>query len=187
MQLGDGWYPLPLDRDPGAFADEVAMVLREEAPALVGHELDAASAEALAAEFRTMTEHAQRTSAYAAALYRPVFDAPMLALAEVHLLIPTRGSSLHEWVVAQYAADDSAPLRRDIAETDLPVGPSVRVHELSGRRPGEPEAPIVESVSHVLFAPGGEVALRATTSWTTPDDGELVALADELAATISFS
>lgn len=186
LDLGDDWYPLPLDRDPLSFADEVTEVLVEEAPLILGRQLDRERAEQIALEFRAMTEHAQQTGAFGAALYRPDYDGATTAVTVQHVFALDDGVGLQQWVEEQLALDPVAPRHREVSATELAGGPAVRVHELSGRPSGDAEAALVESVVYLLSAPGGEVVVRQAFSWTDTDDGSLVGLADRIAATIRF-
>lgn len=184
VDLGPDWYPLPLDEDPQAFAAHVTEVLIEEAPTLAGHDLPRERAEAVAEEFAAMTALAQETSAYAAALYRPVYDGPTVAMTQTHVFDRVAGDLL-AWVEDELAADPEQPASRVVAACTLPAGPAVRVHEVSGPARDLDDAPVVESIAHYLRVPGGDV-LRLTTSWTTVASPDLVALADRVAASLTF-
>jgi hypothetical protein len=185
VDLCDDWYPLPLDRDATEFASYVVEVIVDEAPAVMGHALPVERAEAIAAEFAAMTALAQETSAYAAALYRPVYDGPTVAMTQTHVFDGGTGD-LRSWVEELLAADPSErPASREVTERALTAGTAIRVHEVSGPSADLDEAPVVESVAHYVRVPGGEL-VRMTTSWTTIASPDLVALADDVAASLSF-
>lgn len=185
VDLGDDWYPLPLDRDPAEFASYVVDVLVEEAPAVVGHALPRERAEAIAAEFEAMTALAQETSAYGAALYRPVYDGPTVAMTQSHVFDGGTGD-LRTWVEEQLdGAPGERPASRTVEERALAAGDAVRVHEVSGPSAELDEAPVVEAVSHYVRVPGGEL-VRLTTSWTTLASPDLVELADDVAGSLRF-
>lgn len=181
--LGDGWYPIPLDVDPEEFGAYVLATFVEEAPELTGQELHPERAEALAAEFVAMTEHAQRTNAYACALYRPDFTGPTVAMAESHVLEPEGRTALLERVHEEYAALGGEVT---VTETELPIGAAVRVHHVTGPGGVNAEAAVVESVVFFFEAPGHDI-VRHGLSWTATGFGaDLEDLADRIAQGLAF-
>ncbi len=183
LDLGENWSPLPLDQDPVDFGAYVTEVLIEEAPAVLGHAMSREVAEAVASEFTVMTAHAQRTGAYAASLYRPLFDGPTVAMLESHVHPPVHDRELLEWIETEY---DDLGRNYELQNVRLPIGEAVRLWQVSGRPEDQAEAVVVEAVVHFFEAPGGEI-VRLGLSWTAPAfSGELQQLADRIAGDIAF-
>jgi hypothetical protein len=183
LDLGPHWYPLPLDQDPQDYARFVTEVLAEDSPAELGRQVPREVAEAVAAEMGEMAAAAQRTGAWAASVYRPVYDGSVLAMLTAHVHPPLE-EDLRNWVEREYAGADA---RCTLTEVDLPTGPALRAHLLSGPV-DEPNADqvVVETVAHFLTAPDAQV-VQLSLSWTELVRGEeLGELADGIARDLAF-
>lgn len=176
VELGEHWFGLPLDEDPREYADHVRRVLLEDGEADLGHPVPAERAEAVAEEFAAFGARVQESGAFGASLYRPVLDGPTVALLETHLIPERMRRGWEARVAEQYGSDPSARVSEVSTRN---VGAAVRVHEKTGPSPDGEDAIVVEMVSHFFLSPTAEL-IRMTMSWTVPDDGELVALADEV-------
>jgi hypothetical protein len=181
--LGDDFYPLPLERDADEFGAEVVEILRAGVPEELGRPITRERAEVLASEFVTMLRQVQQSEASMASLYRPALDAPMLALLSTHIHPGDPEQSLEEW-----ARRACVPVtgRADVARVRLAVGDAVRVHVTSDLAPAG-ESAVVESVSHVFEAVSGQV-VHHRLSWTDPsaDSEELVRMADRVAQQLAY-
>jgi hypothetical protein len=183
LDLGENWYPLPLDEDPDEFGARVIEILIEDAPAVTGQELSGEVAEAVAAEFTAMTAHAQRTGAFAASLYRPLYDGPTVAVLESHVNAGSPGTPLRAWVESEHP---DLGRNHEFTDVRLPIGDAVRLWQVSGRPDDQAEAVMVESVAYFFEAPGDDV-IRLGLSWTAPElSGDLQVLADRIARDIAF-
>jgi hypothetical protein len=183
LDLGSDWYPVPLDIDPDAFGATVVEALIEDAPAVAGRPVSREIAEAVASEFVVLTRNAQQTGAFATSLFRPVYDAPTVAVLEAHVNERTGDLPLAAWVEMEHR---EPVLNRQVTEVQLPVGPAVRLWEVGAGPRSEPEAVVVETVAHYLDAPGGDV-IRLALSWTSPGlSAELRRTADQIAHDLAF-
>ena len=182
--LGDDFYPLPLERDAEQFGAEVVEILLQAVPEELGRPLTRARAEELASEFVTMLQHVQHSGASMASLYRPALDAPMVALLTTHIHPGDAGSSLEEWVRRECGFGDQAGT--DVEAVRLPVGDAFRVHAVRAT-PGAPGDGAAESVSHVFEAISGQV-VHHRMSWNDgAADGETLGqLADWVAQQLAY-
>lgn len=180
--LGDDFYPLPLERDAEEFGAEVVEILLEAVPEELDRPISREHAEALAAEFVTMLQHAQRSEASMASLYRPAIDAPMLALLSTHIYPGDPDLSLEEWVRRECVPDGG---RAEIEAVQLPIGDAFRVHTFSGPSSTAGEVAVVEAVSYAFEAIGGQV-VHHQMSWTDADGETLGRLADWVAQQLAY-
>lgn len=180
--LGDDFYPLPLERDAEEFGAEVVEILLEAVPEELDRTITREHAEALSAEFVTMLQHAQRSEASMASLYRPAIDAPMLALLSTHIYPGDPGVGLEEWVRRECVP---AGGRAEVEAVPLPIGDAFRVHTFSGPSATSGEVAVVEAVSYVFEAIGGQV-VHHQMSWTDADGETLGRLADWVARQLAY-
>ncbi|GAB3263297.1 hypothetical protein GCM10027425_27680 [Alteromonas gracilis] len=171
-----GWWVLPLDVAPGKAAASVRDVMLREVPKATGRPLSRRKAEEIAGEFQMMIAHARRTDARSARVLRPRPDGPIVALLTDHVH-DAEGLDLQAFV-EKHVGGASAGRRLETVE--LPAGTAVRVDE----RRQSPDM-TMQSISHHLVLEEGRV-LRQTLSWTIAQDGWLVRLADEVAASITI-
>ncbi|MET0930908.1 MAG: hypothetical protein ABWX74_15415 [Aeromicrobium sp.] len=183
LDLGDHWYPLPLDRDPAEFGAHVAEALVADAEAVNGAPMTPEVAEAIAEEFTVLTGNAQRTGAFATSLYRPLYDAPSVAVLEAHVNAGDPGTPIRTWVER---AHGDLGVNHELSNVVLPVGGAVRLWQLSGDSAPGGDAVLVETVAHFFEAPGGDI-VRLALSWTAPAfSQELRELADSIAQDVAF-
>lgn len=157
-----GWLDLPLDRDPQAWAAEIAAGLRPD-----GAAEDAwLSREVLTSQLLLLAEQVQRTRPAAAFAHLPQEAGPDLVV-EVLLLDLHDGTDLEdvvEEVVMPAEQQVDAAQREDLAS---PAGTAVRVRQ---RWQAGPERVVLDTTSYLWPVPDQRAALLMTST-----TGDLVA------------
>lgn len=182
--LGDDFYPLPLERDAEEFGAEVVEILLEGVPEELGRPITRARAETLASEFVTTLQQVQRSEASMASLYRPALDAPMRALLTTHIHPGEAELSLEDWARRECIP---ATGRAEVERVQLPVGDAIRVHTVPGPPEASGGAHEVGAVSHVFEAVSGQV-VHHRMSWSVAgaDGVALEQLADRVAQQLAY-
>lgn len=167
----------------------------EYGPAVVGELGDTVpdeSREALGRDLTMWATRAQQVEAVFAAVLLPDPADCVLAYTECLAFDPGEaGLGSDPDAIAEMIGADRVepPGWREVSRVDLPAGPAVRVHELDAQPdPAGEDAPIVESITHILPVEGTDLGVMLMTSWSALLAAEgLVTEADRLAGSLTVT
>lgn len=157
-----------------------------------GGELNMAYAKALCPEFKLIRQGAMARNATPVVVFVPELPLQSRPLIPVTAFVapwnfPEQGCTL-EAVIAMAREPQPYRVREPVvSEIRLPVGLSVRVHEVVVEETGDDERRVVtEYISYYVIPPGYlDGIVEMTVTWTSPGIGpEMVQTADEMATTL---